>query len=114
MVVGADTTALPASDMPRDMGTAAGAEAVAPDEPMRETSARRAATPRGRALLPTAVGAGGSPPAKRPTARVVAEVPPAPGREMTLQEVTHTLQHLMAQATHDTTATQTVLEEHVK
>ena len=103
MVVGADTTAPPASDMPGDMGAAAGAEAVAPDAPMRETSARRAATPRGRALPPTAAGAGASPPAKRPTARVVAEVPPAPGREMTMQEVTHTLQHLMAQATHDTT-----------
>ena len=63
MVVGADTTAPPASDMPGDMGAAAGAEAVAPDAPMRETSARRAATPRGRALPPTAVGAGGSPPA---------------------------------------------------
>ena len=36
---------------------------------------------------------------------------------MTMQEVTHTLQHLMAQATHDTTwitATQTVLKEHAK
>jgi len=36
---------------------------------------------------------------------------------MTMQEVLHTLQHLMAQATHDTTwitATQTVLEEHAK
>ena len=36
---------------------------------------------------------------------------------MTMQEVTHSLQHLMAQATHDTTwitAAQTVLEDHAK
>ena len=36
---------------------------------------------------------------------------------MTMQEVTHPLQHLMAQATHDTagiTTTQTVLEGHAK
>ena len=117
VVVGPDTTAPPASDMLGDMGAAAGADAVAHDAPMRETSARRAATPRGRALPRTAVSAGGAPLAKRPTARVVAEVPPAPGREMTMLEVTHTLQHLMAQATRDTTqitATQTVPEEHAK
>ena len=36
---------------------------------------------------------------------------------MTMQEVTHSLQHFMAQATHDTTwinATQTVLEDHAE
>ena len=46
-----------------------------------------------------------------------ATVPPAPSREMTLQEVPHSLQHLMAQATHDTAwiaTTQTVLEDHAK
>ena len=101
MVVGAETTAPPAPRMPGDVGAAV-AEADAPDAPMRVTSACRSATPRGRGLTPTAVGMGGSPPAKRPTARTAADVPPAPSRKMTMQEVAHSLQHLMAQATrHD-------------
>lgn len=82
----------------------------------RATSARRAGTPRGRAAPPTE-GGSGSPPAKRSAARVSAEVPPAPSREMSMQEVTHTLQHLMAQAAHDTLwidSTQVAIEDHAK
>ena len=83
---------------------------------MRTTSARRAGTPRGRVAPPTDIGMG-SPPAKRSAARVNAEVPPAPSREMSMQEVTHTLQHLMAQAAHDTLwidNTQMAMEDHAK
>ena len=111
MVVGAETIA-PFDGMLAAVAQAAGV----PDVPMQETSRRRSATPRGRALSP-AVGTGGSPLAKRPQQRITAEVPPAPNREMTMQEVTHSLQHLMAQATHDTawiTTTQTLLEDHAK
>ena len=102
MVVGADATvaSVPPAVPPAPAGGASSA-AEAQDALMRSTSARRAGTPRGRAAPPSDVGVG-SPPAKRPAARVNAEVPPAPSREMTMQEVTHTLQHLMAQATHDT------------
>ena len=116
MAVGANTTAAsvpPASNTPG----AASAEPIAPDALMRATSARRAATPRGRAVPATEVGMGGSPPDKRPAARVAADVPPAPSREMMLQEVTHSLQHLMPQATHDTTwitTTHAVFEDHAK
>ena len=112
MAVGAETIA-PADGMLAAVAQAAGV----PDAPMHETSRRRSATPSGRALSPTAVGTGGSPLAKRPQQRITAEVPPAPNREMTMLEVTHSLQHLMAQATHDTawiTTTQTLLEDHAK
>jgi hypothetical protein len=102
--------------MPGAVAQAAGQAAAVHDVPMQETSRRRSATPRGRALSP-AVGTGGSPLAKRSRQRITAEVPPAPNREMTIQEGTHSLQHLMAQATHDTawiTTTQTLLEDHAK
>ena len=111
MVVGAETIA-PSDEMPAAVAQAAGV----PDVPTQETSRHRSATPRGRALSP-AVGTGGSLLAKRPQQRITAEVPPAPNREMTMQEVTHSLQHLMAQASHDTawiTTTQTLLEDHAK
>ena len=44
---------------------------------------------------------GQSPTAARPRVRPIAAVPPAPGRDMTAGEVTHCLQHLMAQAAQD-------------
>ena len=112
MLVGADTTVATVPPAAAGMGIDV-AVPIAPDALMRATSARRAGTPRGCAVPAT----GGFPPAKRPTARVAAEVPPAPSREMTMQEVTHSLQHLMAHAMQDTTwigITQTVLEDHAK
>ena len=116
MVVGAvptaaDGTPAAAAQVPAiDVGNA-------PAAPMQGTPARRAETPRGRALSPTVVGTGGSPRSKRPVPRTAAAVPPAPGREMTMQEVTHSLQHIMAQQTHDTewiTTTKAHLEDHAE
>lgn len=103
MVVGAETSGALGSvaTPPAPAGGACVSSNEMQDAMMRATSARRAGTPRGRAAPPTEAGLG-SPPAKRSAARVNAEVPPAPSREMSMQEVTHALQHLMAQAAHDT------------
>ena len=47
------------------------------------------------------VSAGASPVAKRSSARQIAPVPPAPGRDMTAAELTHCFQQVMAQSQMD-------------
>ena len=47
--------------------------------------------------------AGASPVAKRPAVWVRAPVPPAPGRDMTVSELTHAMQQVMAQSQNDQT-----------
>ena len=58
------------------------------------------ATP-GPATTTRSAPAGASPVAKRPAARQIAPVPPAPGRDMTAAELTHCLQQVMAQSAND-------------
>ena len=59
-------------------------------------------TPGGRPVVRPPPTLGTSPVATRARVRVIAQPPPAPGRDMTNTELTHTVQHMIAQAALDT------------
>ena len=58
-------------------------------------------TPGGRPVIRPSPTLGTSPVATRARVRVIAQVPPAPGRDMTATELTHTVQHMISQAALD-------------
>ena len=58
-------------------------------------------TPGGRPVVRPPPTQGSSPVATRARVRVMAQIPPAPGRDMTATELTHTVQHMISQAALD-------------